>query len=140
MKSRRMRERRTFAAGEQPAEEPLEDALPAAAAALEGEAPVEAESGLAEDAMKLSATPAPTAGAEERAAAPEPEALGQQAPAVGEAQAAEADLSATVVSSVEYRAEQDAAQGLDLLRAGEILTGTLALLSGLFLLYRRRTA
>jgi hypothetical protein len=127
-----------FAAGEQAAEEPLEEVLPPAAAALEGEAPAEAESGIAEDAMKLSATPVPTASAEERAAAPETGALEQTAPAVGEAKAAETDLSATAVSSAVYRAEQDAAQGLDLLLAGEILTGTFALLMGLFLFYRRR--
>ena len=127
-----------FAAGEPAAEEPLDEALPPAAAALAEEAPAEGESGIAEDAMKLSPTPIPTAGAEERAAAPETEALGQTAPALGDAQAAETDLSATAVSSAEYRAEQDDAQGLDLLRAAEILSGTLALLLGFFLFYRRR--
>ncbi len=127
-----------FAAGAPAADALLEEATPLPPAAmLGGGAPAEAEA--ADEAMKLSSTSLPTAAGEERAAIPEPETLEQPALQLGAAQPEpEADLPTPASTATEFRGAESAAPGLEPLRIGEILSGALALLLGLLLIFRHR--
>jgi hypothetical protein len=111
------------------------------AALLEEGAPAEPETAEAEDAMKLSATAVPTLSGEARSAPSEPGALEQPAPMLGAELQPGVNTFASATATAEYRAVQSAAPALGVLRTAEILSGALAFLLGLLLIFRyRRTA